>query len=111
VDWFYFLCAAIAVAFLLRVFSKPRAIEPEIDRSPDEVAQILESFINRTYNDCTLDDFIHVHIKDPYLESVRERVEHLAGDYLPRDGSILFPTAKVNVELRLLLDEVKSRAT
>lgn len=48
-----------------------------VNRTPQDVVEILDALIRRDLSDVDWDDFISVKIKDRFLESVRQEMEEL----------------------------------
>ena len=48
-----------------------------VNRTPEEVVEILDLLIQRNLSDADCDDFISIKIKDSFLEAVRCEVEGL----------------------------------
>lgn len=81
------------------------------NRSPEEVAELLEAILKRTISDVDWDESISVKIVDPELEKVRERVEEIwTEDSLYRVEGSIEPTdlnSKGVAEIRRLIDSIQ----
>jgi len=52
-------------------------------RSLSEVRAYLEEFLSGKGNPYDWDDFLSISVRDPYLDSIRNRTNRLQGDYPP----------------------------
>lgn len=90
------ILVALIGVFLLASFAPP------LDRSPDEVANILASIRDGEPTGHWADDFIHIPIKNLALEQIREEFEQLVERYPTWEPQAPFPDAGVH-ELQALV--------
>ena len=66
-------------SIVLRVADSPRRAEDvgTLQRTPGEVADIIEQFLDGTGAASTFEDFCSVRISDPELEAIRRRCSQL----------------------------------
>jgi hypothetical protein len=56
---------------------------PTIHRTPNEVAQIIENFLNNKSASHDWDDFISLQIADPHLDAIRAQCLNLNSTHPP----------------------------
>ena len=54
-------------------------------RTPEEVANIIEGFVNGTGDQWAWDDFISIRLSDPGLEAVRQKCVAIRDEFPPSD--------------------------
>lgn len=75
-------------------------------RSVAEVSKYLEEFLSGEGNPYEWDDFLSIPVKDPYLDSIRNRSNRLQGDYPPIEpGHWCSPEGEKL--LRSMIDELR----
>ena len=52
-------------------------------RTPEEVANTIEGFVNGTDNQWAWDGFTSIRLDDPDLEAIRQKIVALPGEYPP----------------------------
>ncbi len=57
-----------------------------VERTPEEVAEIIERFVAGTASDWEWDDFISVRIRNPQLETIARRCAGLPQEFPPTIG-------------------------
>ena len=74
----------VSVAFIVG-FLVYKMITGRVERTKDEVEKTLRSLLDGSEGDHGWDDFVSVPIKDPFLDSIRERLRatDTEGDYPP----------------------------
>jgi hypothetical protein len=55
-------------------------------RTPEEVASVIEGFVNGTGNQWAWDGFISIRLDDPELEAVRQKVVSMPIEFPPSDA-------------------------
>jgi hypothetical protein len=82
-----------------------------VNRTSDEVVELLNAVLKRNISDEDWDDFISVKIVDPKLEKIRERVEEIWTQDSPYRVSGSFDPTDLNprgiTEIRKLIDSIK----
>ena len=73
------------VLFLAVILLASRRSKP-LGKTPDEVADQIEKFVEGSDGTYDWDDFTSFELADPYLESVRQRCIDTNVRYPPRDG-------------------------
>ena len=87
---------------LLWLLGKRRGTESSVP----EVRRYLEEFLRGDGNPYDWDDFLSIPIRDPYLDSIRNRSNRLQGDYPPVEpGHWCSPEGEKI--LRRMIDELK----
>ena len=78
---------------------------PPPERTYDEVARYIEDFINEAGDEWDWDDFTSVPIRDPYLDSIRQKCCDIHDENPPiRDGEWCSPEGRA--ALRRIVDEL-----
>ena len=81
-----------------------------LDRSAQEVVEILTKFTVGEPTGFLADHFIHIPITDPALDEIRESFDRLAERYPQWEPQMPFPEDGAQ-ELRILLERARSLAT
>ena len=75
---------ALVVAIPIKLIALP--FEGPIKRTRQEVAEILQAFLDGTLSDAAWDDFVSIEIADPLLDAIRKRCETLYDEFPPAPG-------------------------
>ena len=103
------LYVVVGIAVLIGALILVAKLLPRLERTPPEVAQYIDDFINESGDEWDWDDFTTVPIRDPILDSIRQRCSEIADDNPPiQDGEWCSPAGRE--ELRQILDELRVAA-
>lgn len=95
----FVVAAAMALFWLL---GRQRGMR----RTVPEVRKYLEEFLSGEGNPYDWDDFLSISVRDPYLDSIRNRSNRLQGDYPPIEpGHWCSPEGEKL--LRSMIDELR----
>jgi len=82
-----------------------------VNRSPDEICQLLESWINNEVDWSDWDYFEACVIQNPELESIRQRcmdIDHFESEYLDHtDGKFSILNEKGHLVVKKLLEDCR----
>ena len=78
-------------------------------RTPEEVANTIEGFVNGTGDQWAWDDFISIRLSDPGLEAVRQKCVAIRDEFPPSDPKAYCSDAGL-AEMRKIVLDLRSAA-
>ena len=78
-------------------------------RTPEEVAKIVEGFVNRTGRQWDWDGFISIRLDDPELEAIRQKCIAIRDEFPPSDLRDYCSEAGLNV-MRQIVQDLRARS-
>ena len=99
----------VGVGVLVLLSRVVRRVKMSLDRSPQEVADILEQFVVGERTGHLADDFIHIPISNPQLDGIRERFERLVDRQTTWEPQAPFPAEAVP-DLQRLIEQAQALA-
>jgi len=100
----FFACFLLAILWLLG------RKKGGVSYTVSEVRAYLQQFLEGKGNPYEWDDFLSIPIKDPYLDSIKNRCHRLQGDYPPTEPGH-WCSAKGEEILREYIKELKRHET
>jgi hypothetical protein len=78
-------------------------------RTPEEVANTIEGFVNGTGNQWAWDGFISIRLDDPELEAIREKIVALPVEFAPSNPTDYCNAAGIE-KMRQLVQDLRTRS-
>ena len=78
-------------------------------RTPEEVANTIENFVNGTGNQWAWDGFTSIRLDDPELEAIRQKIVALPKEFPPSNPRDYCSEAGME-RMRQLLQDLRARA-
>jgi len=78
-------------------------------RTPQEVANTIESFVNRTGDQWAWDGFISIRLDDPELETIRQKCVAIRDQFPPSDPRA-YCSETGFAEMRQIVQDLRARS-
>jgi hypothetical protein len=79
-------------------------------RTPEEVANTIEGFVNRTDNQWAWDGFTSIRLDDPELEAIRQKIVALPVDFRPSNPRDYCSEAGME-RMRQIVQDLRGRSS
>ena len=79
-----------------------------MNRTPEEVANTIEGFVNGTGDQWAWDDFISIRLSDPEMEAVRQRCVSIRDEFPPSDPRAYCSDAGLGL-MRQIVQDLRTR--